>query len=69
MHFVHRFLVGKERFDLRSVQWNGAVIFRCAAASCGLVDPGAQAAAAATLAVFSVDASGNTLLMPFEGCV
>ena len=30
MHFVHRFLVGEERFDLRSVQWNGAVIVRCA---------------------------------------
>ena len=29
---------------------------------------GAQAAAAATVAVFSVDASGNTLLMPLEGC-
>ena len=37
-------------------------------APCGLVDPGAQAAAAATVAVFFVDASGNTLLMPFEGC-
>ena len=24
--------------------------------------------AAATVAVFSVEASGNTLLMPFEGC-
>ena len=36
-------------------------------APCGLVDPGAQAAAAATVAVFSVDASGK-LLMPFEGC-
>ena len=37
-------------------------------APCGLVDPGAQAAAAATVAVFLVDASGNSLLMPFEGC-
>ena len=38
-------------------------------APCGLVDPGAQAAAAATVAVFSVDASGGTLIMPPEGCV
>ena len=38
-------------------------------APCGLVDPGAQAAAAATVAVFSVDASGGTLIMPSEGCV
>ena len=37
-------------------------------APCGLVDPGAQAAAAAPVAVFSVDASGSTSLMPFEGC-
>ena len=37
-------------------------------APCGLVDPGARAAAAATVAIFSVDASGNTLLMPLEGC-
>ena len=30
---------------------------------------GAQAAAGATVAVFSVDASGGTLIMPPEGCV
>ena len=38
-------------------------------APCGLVDPGAQAAAAATVAVFSVDAFGGTLIMLPEGCV
>ena len=27
---MHSFLVDEERFDLRSVQWNGAVIVRCA---------------------------------------
>ena len=38
-------------------------------APCGLVDPGAQAAGAATVAVFSVDAFGGTLIMLPEGCV
>ena len=38
-------------------------------APCGLVDPGAQAAAAATVAVFSVDAFGGTLILLPEGCV
>ena len=37
-------------------------------ALCGLVDPGAQAAAAATEAVFSVDAFQGTLIMLPEGC-
>ena len=38
-------------------------------APCGLVDPGAQAAAAATVAVFFVDAFGSTLNLLPEGCV
>ena len=38
-------------------------------ALCGLVDPGAQAAAAATVAVFSVDAFEGMLIMLPEGCV
>ena len=38
-------------------------------APCGLVDPGAQAAAAVTVAVFSVNAFGCTLIMLPEGCV
>ena len=38
-------------------------------ALCGLVDPGAQAAAAATVAVFSVDAFKGMLIMLPEGCV
>ena len=38
-------------------------------ALCGLVDPGAQAAAAATVAVFSVDALKGTLIMLPEDCV
>ena len=38
-------------------------------ALCGLVDPGAQAAAAATVAVFSVDAFKGTLIMLPEGWV
>ena len=90
------------------MQWNGAVIVRCAkfegfwvwrsGAVCHDVrfvacdacrvcwccdffgsllpvvfcfprwEGGVQAAAAATVAVFSVEASGNTLLMPLEGC-
>ena len=38
-------------------------------ALCGLVDPGAQAAAAATLVVFSVDALKGALIMLLEDCV
>ena len=38
-------------------------------APCGLVDLGAQAAAAATVAVFSVDVIWGTLIMPSEGSV
>ena len=38
-------------------------------APCGLVDPGTQAAAAATVAVFSVDPFKGTLIMLPEGCV
>ena len=38
-------------------------------ALCGLVDPGAQAAAAATVVVFSVDALKGALIMLLEDCV